>query len=125
MKHEPKRLPDAEHKVMQALWACDVPAARADIEKKLNNGQQMAVTTLLTLLTRLGDKGFLRIEKDGRRSLYTPCITQEEYLAAQGRNFSTGLCGGSVTTFANALCSSGLSRQELAELRALLERDEL
>ena len=31
----------------------------------------------------------------------------------------------SLPAFAAALCDSGLSRQELAELRRLLERDEL
>ena len=30
-----KRLPDAEQEVMQALWECEAPATRADIEKHL------------------------------------------------------------------------------------------
>lgn len=120
-----RRLPDAELAVMQALWACEAPAARADIESVLFPTHPMALTTLLTLLTRLSEKGFLSIEKAGRRSVYTPLVAREDYLAAQSRNFFHKLCGGSVSAFANALCDSGLSKEELAELRELLERGQL
>ena len=61
-----KRLPDAELEVMQAVWACEVPVARAEIEEILKDSHPMAPTTLLTLLTRLSEKGFIRIEKEGR-----------------------------------------------------------
>ena len=125
MKDKIRRLPDAEQEVMQAIWACKVPAARTDIEEILFKTHPMALTTLLTLLTRLSEKGFITIEKNGRRSYYTPCVTQEEYLASQSKNFFEKLCGGNLSIFANALCDSGLSKEELAELRTLLERGEL
>lgn len=120
-----RRLPDAELEVMQALWRCEPPASRADVADALPPEHPMAVTTLLTVLTRLGEKGFLRADRDGRRSLYTPLISQADYLAAQSRTFVQKVCGGSLPAFAAALCDSGLSREELAELRRLLERDEL
>ena len=120
-----RRLPDAELEVMQALWACEAPAARADMEAILFTAHPMAMTTLLTLLTRLSEKGFLSIEKQGRRSVYTPLISREDYLACQSRTFFEKLCGGNLSTFASALCDSGLSREELAQLRDLLERDAL
>ena len=125
MKDIIRRLPDAELEVMQALWACAAPVGRTDIEEILFKTHPMAMTTLLTLLTRLSEKGFLTIEKNGRRSYYTPCITQDEYLASQSKNFFEKLCGGSLSVFANALCDSGLSKDEIAKLRTLLERDEL
>lgn len=120
-----RRLPDAELEVMQAVWACEAPVARADIDAKLKDTHPMALTTLLTVLTRLADKGFVRIEKQGRSARYIPLVRREEYLAQQSRRFLDKLCGGSLPAFAAALCDSGLSRQELAELRRLLERDEL
>ena len=125
MKDPIRRLPDAEQEVMQAIWACKPPVARTDIEKILFSSHPMALTTLLTLLTRLSDKGFLSIEKVGRRSLYTPLVSQEVYLAAQGRNFFEKLCGRNLSTFAAALCDSGLTKEELQQLRDLLERDAL
>ena len=125
MKDRIRRLPDAEQEVMQAIWGCKAPVARADIEQILFQEHPMALTTLLTLLTRLSEKGFITIEKIGRRSYYTPSVSREEYLASQGKNFFEKLCGRSVCAFAAALCDSGLSKEELTELRLLLERDAL
>lgn len=125
MKNAIRRLPDAEQEVMQAIWACEAPVARTDIEEILYKTHPMAMTTLLTLLTRLSEKGFIMIEKNGRRSYYTPCISQEDYLASQSKNFFEKLCGGNLSVFANALCDSGLTKDEIAELRTLLERGEL
>ena len=119
-----RRLPDAELEVMQAIWASTPPVARTDIEKILYQTHPMAMTTLLTLLTRLAEKGFITIEKNGRRSYYTPCVSQKDYLAAQSKTFFEKLCGGNLSIFANALCGSGLSKDEIAGLRTLLERSE-
>ena len=125
MKETIRRLPDAELEVMQAIWACTAPVARADIEEILFKTHPMAMTTLLTLLTRLNEKGFITIEKNGRRSYYTPCVSQEDYLASQSKSFVEKLCGGSMSAFATALCNSGLTKEELAELRDMLERGTL
>lgn len=125
MNSSVRKLPDAELEVMQAVWECASPVSRADIEKLLQDSHPMALTTLLTLLTRLSERGFLRIEKEGRRARYVPLVTKEEYLAEQSRRFLDQLCGGSLSTFATALCNSGLSREDIAELRELLERGEL
>lgn len=125
MKNVIRRLPDAELEVMQALWACEVPAARTDIEEILFQTHPMAMTTLLTLLTRLNEKGFITIDKKGRKSYYTPCVSQEDYLSSQSRTFFQKLCGGNISVFANALCDSGLTKEEIAKLRELLDKGEL
>lgn len=119
-----RRLPDAELEVMQALWACKAPATRADLEQILALTHPMATTTLLTLLTRLKDRGFVSVQPEGRSRVYTPLVTQEAYLAAQSNRFLHKLCGGKVSVLASALCDSGLSKEELQELRKLLEEGE-
>ena len=70
----------------------------------------MATTTLLTLLTRLSDRGFIKIEKVGRSALYTPLVTKEDYLAKQSRRFLDTLCGGNIATFASALMQQRADR---------------
>ena len=125
MSNRIRRLPYSEQEVMQAIWACQSPVARTDIENILFKEHPMAMTTLLTLLTRLSEKGFITITKNGRRSYYTPLISQEDYLASQSKTFFEKLCGRNISTFAAALCDSGLTKEEIAELRSLLERDEL
>jgi len=124
MKNEPiRRLPDAELEVMQAVWRFEPPAARAEIEAAISETRPMAQTTLLTQLSRLAAKGFLRIEKRGRSCVYTPLISERDYRAAQSRRFVSKLFGGSMSAFASALCDSGLTREEISELRELLEKN--
>ena len=120
-----RRLPDTELEVMQAIWACTPPVARTEINEILKETHPMALTTLLTLLTRLSEKGFIRIEKVSRNARYIPLITQEDYLAEQSKRFFEKLCGGSLSTFATALCNSGLTKEEIAELRALMDEGRL
>lgn len=120
-----RRLPDAELRVMQALWDCEAPASRADIESAMDKTHPMAATTILTLLSRLVERDFLTIEKTGRSNSYTPVVSRQDYLAAQSRSFLNKLCGGDIRAFAAALCDSGLSRSEIEELCRLLEKGEL
>ena len=120
-----RRLPDSELTVMQAVWDCPVPCQRSQIEAALPADRPMALTTLLTLLTRLAEKDFLRIEKQGRGSVYYSLVSKRQYLAAQSRRFVDKLCGGSLSVFAAALCDSGLSREDLEELQELLKKKEL
>lgn len=120
-----RRLPDTELEVMQAIWACEPPVARTEISEILKDRHPMALTTLLTLLTRLSEKGFVKIQKEGRSARYIPLIEKKDYLAQQSRSFLQKVCGGSLPAFAAALCDSGLTKEELSQLRELLERDEL
>lgn len=118
-----KKLPDTELEVMQALWACQEPTTRADLELLLSKSHPMAPTTLLTLLSRLTEKGFVQIKKEGRHTHYIPLVKQEDYLATQSRRFLDQLFGGSIPAFANALCHSGLTKEDLAELRDWLDKE--
>ncbi len=120
-----RRLPDAELEVMQAVWDCEAPVSRADIENVLSKTHHMAATTILTLLSRLVERDFLTIEKSGRSNCYTPVISKQDYLASQSRSFLDKLCGGDIRAFATALCDSGLGREDIEELRRLLEKGEL
>ena len=124
MKKNIKKLPDLELEVMQAVWDREPPVDRADVASQVRGGA-LAETTLLTILKRLQDKGFLRTEKAGRRTVYIPLVDRGDYRADQSRRFVEQVCGGSMAAFASALCDSGLSREELEELRALLEKGEL
>ena len=66
MTQEIRRLPDAELEVMQAVWDCEVPAERSAIQERLKDTHPVAPTTLLTVLGRLAEKGFLEIDKTHR-----------------------------------------------------------
>ena len=120
-----KRLPESELEIMQIIWNETTPVSRMTIESALNNTHPLAPTTILTLLTRLCEKGFLSLQKEGRTNLYEPLISEKEYLAVESRSFLDRLFHGSVAGFATALCDSGIKKEELEELRRLLEKGEL
>lgn len=119
------RLPDGELEIMKILWECGGAVSRADIEERLTGERKLMPTTILTHLSRLADKGYVRSEKVERRNLFTPLVTKEEYLASQSTSFFKKLCGGRVDVFAAALCDSGITKEELQELRRLLKEGDL
>ena len=125
MNGKKNRLPDGELEVMQALWSLEAPVPRGDLEEAMAKVRPLAQTTLLTLLTRLADKGFVRIEKQGRSSVYTPLVSREDYQAKQSRRFVDQMFGGSMSAFASALTASGIPKEDLEELRRLLEEGKL
>lgn len=122
---EIKKLPDSELEVMQVIWGCEAPVPRAEIESRMNEIHPMAQTTLLTLISRLDKKGFIKTEKVGRSSVYTPVIGRSEYTANESRNFFRRICGGSVSAFASALIDGALSEEEITELKKLLDNGEI
>ena len=119
---EMKRLPESELEIMQIIWKETAPVSRITIENALQRTHPLAPTTILTLLTRLCEKGFLLLKKEGRTNLYEPLVAEKEYLAAESRSFLDRLFHGSVAGFATALCDSGIKKEELEELRQLLEK---
>ena len=123
------KIPESELDVMQVIWEqmdlLDGPVPRTVLEAEIAKVRPMAQTTLLTLVSSLVKKGVLKSEKNGRSSEYVPTISREEYLAKRSRAFIEKNCGGKMSVFASALTSSGLSRDEIEELRALLAEDKL
>ena len=125
MKDSIRRLPDTELEVMQVIWDCTPPVSKADIEEKIYSSHPMAETTLQTLLTRLSEKGFLIVTIEKRKKYYSPLIPREDYQISQSKSFFQKVCGGNLSAFANALCEGGLTKEEVTELRRLLEEGQL
>ena len=125
MKDSVRRLPDTELEVMQVIWDCTPPVSKADIEEKIYSSHPMAETTLQTLLTRLSEKGFLSVTIEKRKKYYSPLIPREDYQISQSKSFFQKVCGGNLSAFANALCEGGLTKEEVTELRRLLEEGRL
>ncbi len=115
-------LPDGELEIMQIIWQCEPPVSRSVIEETLEKQKHLAPSTILTFLTRLCDRGFLRVERHGRMNLYTPLISRRDYLAKESRRMLNRLYGGSISSLAVSLCDSGVSKEEIAALREMLEK---
>ena len=125
MNESIRRLPDTELEVMQAIWDCAPPVSKTDIASIVYSAHPMAETTLQTLLTRLSEKNYLSVTIEKRKKYYSPLISREDYQISQSKSFYKKVCGGNLSAFANALCEGGLTKEEIAELRKLLEEGQL
>lgn len=114
-----KRLPDTELEVMKALWASGPDTTRAQLEQSLE-AFRWASNTINTYLTRLVEKGFVSVCREGKTNLYTPLVGREEYLAFDSRAVLDRLYG-TPRNFVAALAKGGLAQQDLDELRSLLD----
>lgn len=115
-----KRLPDTELEVMKALWAAGTDTPRALLEDRLAHFG-WAANTINTYLSRLVEKGFVTVRREGKSNLYTPLVGQEEYQAFDSRAVLDRLYG-SPRNFVAALAREGLQRGELEELQTLLDQ---
>ncbi len=117
-----KRLPDAEQELMMIIWELEEPVTRADIEAKLDRAKEIVPSTILTLLSRLDKRGFLRTQKQGKVNVYYPLVKKEDYLSTESRNVLKNLFQNSLTNFAAAAYDGGtISKEELEELRRFID----
>lgn len=86
---------------------------------QLGNARGWKTPALITFLTRLMERGFLRSEKHGKERLYFPLVEKEDYLKFETGNFIRQYHGNSLTSLVAALCDN----QEVGEgdLKELLE----
>ena len=71
-----KRLPDTELEVMKALWAAGDDVPRSALDTRLTPFG-WAPNTVNTYLSRLADKGFVRVRRAGRENRYAPLVGRE------------------------------------------------
>ena len=122
MKQAIKRLGDAELEVMQAAWAAEPPVTSGYILERLKGKRSWAQATLVTVLNRLVDKGFLTCEKHGRTNAYYPAVSEEAYRQAEGRTVLEKLYGNSVTGLVASLVGGdAVTEADLRELRKFLD----
>ena len=118
-----KRLPDSELELMMIIWDAGKPVTRTEIEERLPRERRLSATTILSFLSRLEEKGFVRVQKDGRSNVYEPLIQKEAYLRAESRSIWKRLYQNSIGNFMAALGQGDyLTEQDLDELQEFLDR---
>jgi len=118
-----KRLPDSELDVMLVIWKAGKPVSRAYIEERLREKKNLAVTTVLTYLSRLIEKGFVSCERQGKMNIYSAAIKEEDYLASESKYFLEKLYKGSLKTLVASLYNNdAISDEEISELQEFLDK---
>ena len=120
MPEERKRLGEAELEVMQALWRAGEALTAPRILEALQN-RSWAMGTLITVLQRLVQKGFLACEKRPRASTYSPLIGENDYLAEEGKSFLERLYGNSFRSMVASFYGGNvIGENDIAELQRYL-----
>ena len=118
-----KRLPDAEFDVMQTIWDQQPPVTTGMLMTLLGNDRGWKVQTMVTLLARLADRGFIRAEKGaGRERLFYPVISRNEYLRMETESFVDHYHKKSISSLIASLAGDRLTEEDLDELSAFISR---
>lgn len=77
-------LGDLERNIMDVLWDADGARSAAELRDALASshaGRDLAATTVLTVLSRLENKGFVTRDRDTRPHLYRAVMGRAEHMA--------------------------------------------
>ena len=117
-----KKIPDAELELMMIIWDAEKPVTRVEIEEKLSEDRDVLPNTILTLLTRLEKRGFLKKVRDGKINYYSALVDKEPYLKEASQGILNRMFKGSLKNFAATLYDGEeLSEEDAAELMEFLE----
>lgn len=98
-----KKLPDAEVDIMKVVWANDPPITTPIIMEQLGKEKEWKIQTVVSLMLRLVERGYLRTEKRGKERTYYPLIGKEEYLKFETGNFMRQYRDSSLFNLINTL----------------------
>lgn len=73
-----KILGDLESDVMESIWEKEKATVR-DIHDRLKKDREIAYTTVMTVMSRLADKGLLEKDKEGAAYVYRPAFSKREF----------------------------------------------
>lgn len=112
---------EAESVVMEVLWRKQ-PLSADEVIAALAADVDWQEPTIKSLLNRLLKKGAIAAERDGRRYLYRPIVSRNEYVLATSKGLLDRLFGGRVAPLvAHFSNHRRLSKRDVAELRRLIE----
>ncbi len=83
----PKKLGEAELEIMQVIWNSDGPVTSNFILKELQGKRKWQLSTLMTSLTRLSDKGFVCCDRSAGCNLYLRLLGKMNIKAGQADIF--------------------------------------
>lgn len=119
------RVTETELSVLKALWAEGAATIRTLTDRLYPDGGTSEYATVQKLLDRLAAKGCVTRERRDRVNVYSPAVERDDLVARRLRETADQLCDGSLTPLLTQLVSdASLSREELAALRALVDREE-
>lgn len=120
-----RRLPvsDAELEVLKELWVSG-PATVRDVAAALRKRRRrLAYNTVLTLLSRLREKGYVAADRRDTAHLFRAVVTRDDLLGSSLSALADRVCDGTASPLVLALVRGRkFSADEIAHFRKLLDQ---
>jgi len=115
-------LGEAELEVLKVLWDEGPLPVREVMNRLHGRGRKVAYTTVLTFLTRLEQKGFVKADKSEMAYIYRPAVSRDGVAKSRLRSFLRQLYDGSAGPLVLQLIrEESFTEDEIAQLQKLLD----
>jgi len=113
---------ETELEILKVLWEHG-PGTVREIDSQLRKaGRRWAYTTVLTLLSRLQAKGYVKSDKTELAHVFKPAVTRDRLMRRRLKDLADALCDGAATPLVLALVEGErFSALELEQFRRLLD----
>jgi predicted transcriptional regulator len=110
---------ELENLVLDVLWDADQPLASNEVLARCNVDSDLALTTILTVLSRLVDKELVvRTDGIGRSNLFAAATTREEHTARQLLELINDSSNPALTL---SHFTDGLNKKTITALKKILD----
>lgn len=117
-----KRLADSEFEIMKVLWRIDKPLTSNEILEELKDYRNWKLASLMTVLARMAEKGYVSCDRSTRTNFYSVVISEEKYKADESESFLQKMYDKSLKQFIVCMYQGKkLSAQDVEELRKYLD----
>lgn len=118
-----KNLGDAEFEIMEVLWSVDEPVTVSYITEHLKTRSHWKISTVLTVLARLTEKGLVDCDRTKRRNLYTAIMTEKQYKADYTKMVVDKLYHNSLSAMVtNWIENETIADEDIEELQKIVDR---
>ncbi len=123
MARPPSKHPtELELEILKVLWQIE-PASVRQVRDALANVRDLAYTTVMTMMSIMADKGYLKREKDGRSYVYEAIYREQKASRNLLQDVVDRVFGGSTTAVMQHLLeTSEIDDDELKQIRSLINR---
>lgn len=122
MKNNLKKLGEAELEIMQAIWSEDTAVTSVAIREKLKGIRDWPLSSLMTSLSRLEGKGYVKCARSEGMNLYSATVSENDYKAGASESFLRKLYNNSARSLVATLYKNDLLKEgDLRELRDYID----
>ena len=98
-----KKLPDTEFDIMKVVWANEPPITTNIIMQQLGNKREWKAQTVISLMLRLVERGFIRTELNVKERTCFQLLSKEDYLKFETGDFMERFHGNSFASLITTL----------------------